>query len=696
MLNASIISLAGVGKKKADILQGEADINDVEDLLYYAPRRYIDRSSFKSIADCFVNETASVRGVITKSEIIARGKRRLVVTIDDGTDSLDGVFFAGLPYFSRIFTRGEEVIFSGTITFYSKKQMTHPEFDFIGEGEGTESALNTGRIVPLYKSTEKLRGAGLDSRGFRRIIKAALNAYLPDVTDSVPQSILAAHGLMPLGDALRAIHFPESFEEAETARRRLAFNEIFFLLFYLNVSKKYMEKHSGSPRSALCFSYEEAFIRSLPFTLTKDQLKAIEDIKGDLSRSVPMNRLLQGDVGSGKTVVAIATALLPAAAGRQAAFMAPTEILARQHFYLMEKFLPADVRAVLITGGMSKAEREAAYAATAEGGAHIVVGTHALLTEGLRFKDLAYIIIDEQHRFGVKQRAALRAKGERADFLIMTATPIPRTLAMTIFGDMDVSSIREKPASRLQVQTIALPESRIRGVYNSMEKYISQGRQAFYVLPLIEDSEKLSLKSAEAVYDNLRKNVFPHRRVALLHGRLKQTEKDAVMDAFAVGDIDILVSTTVIEVGIDVPNASVIVIEHAERFGLSQLHQLRGRVGRGAHQSFCVLLYPDSISAESKQRIDALVSTNDGFELAEADLLLRGAGELAGFRQHGTDGFEFADLAKDIGVITEARDEALRAAEGVADIESALEDLRLRGNSLAQGMRTKRVLAMIS
>jgi ATP-dependent DNA helicase RecG len=410
-----------------------------------------------------------------------------------------------------------------------------------------------------------------------------------------------------------------------------------------------------------------------------------------------MNRLLQGDVGTGKTVVALATALIHIASGKQVALMAPTEILAQQHYATISHLMPSSVRCALLTGSTTGAQREALYAGLAGGDLDLVVGTHALIEDSVSFRNLGYIIIDEQHRFGVEQRAQLRTKGNDTDLLVMTATPIPRSLSMTVFGDMDISSIKSRPADRQSVKTLSFPESRLPGVYNSLEKYISQGRQIFYVLPLIEDSEKVDLKSAVAVYEKLRGTIFTHRSVALLHGRMKQKEKDDVMTRFRNREIDILVSTTVIEVGIDVPNASVIVIEHAERFGLSQLHQLRGRVGRGEYISFCVLIHPDNISEESRKRIDLMVSTDDGFSIAEEDLKIRGAGEFTGSRQHGMSEFEFTDLAGDIDIITAARDEARAAVSGIQDIKKAVDECNsCTYNGLISGIRTKRILEILS
>ncbi|HSA13141.1 MAG TPA: ATP-dependent DNA helicase RecG [Spirochaetota bacterium] len=696
-LHGSTAQLRGIGERKAALLKQEAGIETVEDLLYYTPRRYIDRSSFKLVRDCFVNETVTVSGVVVESEITGFKKKRLEVVIDDGSEPLTGVFFAGIDYFRKRFTPGDRVIFSGKINFFKNKQIVHPEFDFIDENPGGR-ALNTGRIVPLYPSSEKLSGIGFDSRGFRRSIGEAIELFLPMVEDSLERDILVRHGLIGLREALSALHFPESYEQAEIARKRLAFNEIFFLQYYLLLCKKYRNNAAALPRHSYDYAHIRKFIHSLPFQLTPDQKTAFDDIMRDISQPFPMNRLIQGDVGSGKTVVAMGAALLAARAGRQCAVMAPTEVLARQHYRNFSSMLPDDSGLEIITGGTPVAEKTGILQGLESGSIRIIIGTHALIQERVAFRDLGLIIIDEQHRFGVNQRAALREKGKDADLLVMTATPIPRSLSLTMYGDLDVTSIKTKPLTRIPVKTLAFPESRLDGVYRSMEKYINEGRQIFYVLPLIEESEKIDLKSAVETFERLSSNVFSHRRLALLHGKMRQDEKDEIMSRFKAGDIDILVSTTVIEVGIDIQNANVIVIEHAERFGLSQLHQLRGRVGRGAHQSFCVLIHPDEISDESMGRIMTIVNTDDGFAIAEEDLKMRGAGEIIGSRQHGRAGnFEFTSLAEDLDLIKKARREAGLVVDLIKNIDEAFIGVREnRYSGMLQGIRKKRVLSILS
>jgi ATP-dependent DNA helicase RecG len=699
VLHAAVTTLKGIGPKKAQILRDEAGIETVEDFLYYIPRKYVDRSYFKLIKDCFVNDTVTVSGTIRRVNLSGRRKKYLEVEIDDGTDTLTGVFFGGVRYFEKIFSTGDYVIFSGKINFYKKKQIVHPDFDFIDDTSSLSiQAINTGRIIPLYRSTEGLKSVGFDSRGFRRVIRAALDGWLPHVTETMDRDVLERRSLMGIREALRAIHFPASFEEAERARKRLAFNEIFFHQYYLSLSRRYLRETRRKKRTDIDEARYRAFIASLPFELTADQRTAIEDIRRDIASPAPMNRLLQGDVGSGKTIVSMAAVLMEVGRGHQAALMAPTEILAQQHYINFQEYLGDEIRILLLTGSMPRKDKEHAYAMISSGEVDLVIGTHAVIQEEVTFKELGLIVIDEQHRFGVEQRAALREKGEDTDLLVMTATPIPRSLSLTLYGDLAITSIRTMPTNRLPVNTMAFTEARLKGVYNSIDKYVAQGRQVYYVLPLIEDSDKIDLKSAVQVFERLKNDVFPSLRVELLHGRMKQDERDSIMSRFKDGAVDILVCTTVIEVGIDVPNASIIVIEHAERFGLSQLHQLRGRVGRGRHRSFCILITPDDIPDESRVRIETIVSTNDGFTISEEDLKQRGAGELIGFRQHGHGGtFEFTDLSLDIDLILYAREVAERDVAAIADIQSLWSQFRdKKYGPLLNGIRNKKILSILS
>ncbi len=694
-LHDSITSVKGIGPKKADILKKELSITTIEDLLYYTPRKYIDRTSFKPIVNCLANELVTVSGTIIHTGMAGFKKKYFEVVIDDGTDTIKGVFFGGHSYFKKIFLINEYVIFSGKISYYREKQIVHPDFDFIDE-ESQITSINTGRIVPLYRSSDLLKKNGFDSRGFRQAIRHIFDS-IPAISDNVSSEILTKYSLLSLNDALTSIHFPESFEQAEFARKRLAFNESFFMQYYLLLSKKFIISHYASENKKLEREIINSVISKLPFELTKDQERAIEEIYNDLIRKFPMNRLLQGDVGSGKTIVSFLSSIFILSTQSQVAFMAPTEVLATQHYETIRKLLPPEYTCCLLTGSTSAKVRTEHLTNIKNNAINLIIGTHALFQNDVHFNDLKYIIIDEQHRFGVEQRAKLRQKGSQAHLLVMTATPIPRSLTLTFYGDLDVSYLREKPKNRKNIKTLAFPESKLQGVYNSIKKYISEGKQVYYVLPLIEDSEKLDLQSAEKVHEKLSKDIFPHFTIALLHSKIATEDKKSIMDSFKQGKINILVSTTVIEVGIDVPNATVMVIHHAERFGLSQLHQLRGRVGRGDHQSFCVLIYPISITEESKKRIDIIVSSVDGFFIAEEDLKLRGTGELIGIKQHDHDGFEFTSLSKDLDLIQYARREAEIVIDAIKNIDKSFTEVQ-GGNYdyLLKGIRTKRILELLN
>jgi ATP-dependent DNA helicase RecG len=694
LLDLSVKSIQGIGSVRAEALKTEAGIETVEDLLYYTPRRYVDRSLIKRIVDCFVNEEVTVGGNIIAVRLIRKKRAILEVDVSDGTDIISAVFFNALGFMQKMFLKGDFVLLSGKVSVLKKKQIIHPDFDFVDDKDDPKF-INTGRIIPLYRSTTGLKNNGFDSRGFRRIIISALNEFSKHIQETIPDSVLKKYDLLRIDDAIKGIHFPESMEQAERARIRLAFNEMYFFQYYillLKIANKKKILRKDLPDNNLT----EEFTKTLTFKLTNDQINALTEINKDMTSPFPMNRLLQGDVGSGKTIVSLASSLIPINRGEQCALMVPTEILAKQHYETAAKILPANIRAALITGSMSSKQKNQIYKDISDGEIDLIIGTHALIQSGINFKNLGYIIIDEQHRFGVEQRAKLRAKGETTDLLVMTATPIPRSLALTLYGDLDVSYIREKPANRLPIKTLSFPYLRIKGVYNSMRNYITQGRQIFYVLPIIEESEKIDLNAAVTVYNNLKDNVFKDKSVALLHGKMSSEEKEAIMSAFKNGDIDILVSTTVIEVGIDIPNANVMVIEHAERFGLAQLHQLRGRIGRGEHQSFCILIYPANVTDDGLERINTLTEVDDGFILSERDLQLRGAGQIIGTRQHGFSYFEFTDMG-DLDIIKNARTEAENTISKIEDIEPELENLKNnRFNKQMDGLRQKKILSILS
>ncbi len=646
----------GIGEKKYSIFAQELNIKTVEDLLLFRPRRYIDRSVCLKISEIKQSQIEiSVIGEIINVTLVNAPRKILKIEITDGSGSLTGIFFGGLKYFAKMFETGDTVIFSGKPEIsYSKLQMIHPEFDFISD---KDEAVNTARIVPVYPLSETLRQNYINTRFLRKIIKTAADSYLKFAECKIPANLIKKFNLINYSDALLFTHFPENQSQIEQSRKRLAFNELFYFLFFMNVNKTLNQNSKKKERIIFKEDNFEKIMFSLPFKLTNDQVNALNEIKCNILSPHPMNRLLQGDVGSGKTVVALLTIAIHALCGNQTAFMAPTEVLAKQHFDFCATYLSPFFKVDYLTGASTASERKLIYAGLENGNTLLIIGTHALFQENVKFKNLKYIVIDEQHRFGVEQRITLHEKGDNPDRLVMTATPIPRSLALTVFGDLDVSIIREKPAGRKQIKTLLFSENRIQGVYNSINKYISSGRQCYYVLPLIEESEKSDLKSAKEVFQHL-SALFKNFRVEILHGKMSSQEKISIMNDFKEGKISILVSTTVIEVGVDVSNANIIVIHHAERFGLSQLHQLRGRVGRGKHDSFCVLIIPENCSEESLERLAFLEKCSDGFEISEYDLKTRGAGFLSGTVQHGFKSeFHFLNPVNDANMILNARDD---------------------------------------
>jgi len=686
-LQGSLQYLKGVGPRRAADLQ-RAGLSTVEDLLYRFPTRYEDRGRFQTIATLKPGVVASVAAEVISCGIRPTRRPRFKIfemLLRDQTGSLRAVWF-NQPFLNDVFHPHQRVILFGKLELTSHGlQMQGPQYELVEgveEVEGFEGAsadpsnpstdpsspstVHTGRIVPIYEKTGQLT-----AKMQRTLVHQALQAMPAQLPDPLPAAVRARQKLIDRRDALEQVHFPDAAASIaelnafrSAAHRRLIFEE--FFLFQLGIVLRRRRADAERKGRAVVVTDEirDAVRRILPFKLTGDQKTVIRDIVTDMQRPQPMNRLLQGDVGSGKTIVALMAALVAMENGLQVAFMAPTEILAEQHFFNIRRLLEqARFRITLLTGGTPARKRREALAELAAGSLQMVIGTHALVQEDVAFRELGLAIIDEQHRFGVLQRATLRAKGLHPDVLVMTATPIPRTLALTTYGDLDVSVMREMPPGRHPISTTARPESRRDEIYAFVRTEIEQGRQAYIIYPLIEESEKVDLRAATEMADHLAQDVFPDLRVALLHGRLKQDAKDRVMGAFVRGEFDILVSTTVIEVGVDVPNATVMVIEHAERFGLSQLHQLRGRVGRGAHKSFCVLLYQYPITDEGKARLKALTDTTDGFEIAERDLQLRGPGDFFGTRQSGMPTLRVGDLLRDHALMEEARREAVAALD---------------------------------
>ena len=641
--------IKGVGPNRVKLLN-KIGIFTLKDLITYYPRTYEDRSKPKNLYECQDGEEVFVRAIACSrlSDIRLRGRTMQKLLIRDETATAEAMWF-NQSYLKSKFEQGKEYGFYGRVSKkYGKIELMSPQFD---EGNSTK---NTGRIIPIYPLTYNL-----SQNNLRKIMENGIKEVYGNLEETLPNYILDEYKLEKINKAVKDIHFPEGFNDFNTARTRLVFEELLSVqLALLELKNRYMNEEKG-----IIFDKNVKIsdvINSLPFKLTGAQRRVLEEIEGDMESDKTMNRLLQGDVGSGKTVVAMCSAYKAVKSGYQAAIMAPTAILANQHLEnfrnILEKF---DIKMELLISGITKKKKEDILQRLENGEIDIIIGTHALIEDNVKFKNLGLVVTDEQHRFGVKQRSKIASKGNNPDVLVMTATPIPRTLALILYGDLDISIIDELPPNRKKIETFAVNKNMTDRVNAFIKKQIDEGRQAYIVCPLVEENEEMDLKSVEKLYETYKTEVFPEYKVEYIHGKLKQKEKDEIMDRFKKGEIDILISTTVIEVGVDVPNSNIMVIENAERFGLAQLHQLRGRVGRGEYKSYCILKY-EGKGEKVRKRMKDMCDTNDGFIISEKDLELRGSGDFFGTMQHGLPEFKIANLFEDMKILKVAQEAAIK------------------------------------
>ncbi|MCB9346131.1 MAG: ATP-dependent DNA helicase RecG [Lewinellaceae bacterium] len=665
LLDTSIEFLKGVGPKRAELLQKELGIFTFRDLLQHYPHRYIDKTQFHRVRELSEHSgEVQLRGILRRLSTVGEGrKRRLAGRFRDDTGAIDLVWFSGVHWLEKQLEVGKEYVIYGRVnSFRGQLSIPHPEMELAL----TENIQKAATFAPVYSSTDKLNTKGVDARTRRRAMKALFEKISPaDTPENLPDYLIQKFRFPSRYDALRMIHFPRDEQELQSARNRLKFEELFFLQFrLLQIRRRRKDAIKGFVFEKIGHYFNTFYEEKLPFELTGAQKRVIREIRRDLGAGVQMNRLLQGDVGSGKTVVGLMCMLIAIDNGFQACMMAPTEILAQQHYQSISEYVEGmGVNVAFLSGSVKGKKRKELLKLLASGDIHILIGTHALLEDPVQFKNLGLSITDEQHRFGVAQRARLWKKSSPCPphVLVMTATPIPRTLAMTLYGDLDVSVIDELPPGRKEIKTLHKTENHRMRVFGFMREEIAKGRQVYVVYPLIEESETLDLQNLEEGYEALKREFPPpDYRISIVHGRMKPADKDMEMQRFVEGKTQIMVATTVIEVGVNVPNASVMAIENTERFGLSQLHQLRGRVGRGAEQSYCILMSSFKLSKESKERIQTMVRTNDGFEIAEADLRLRGPGNIEGTQQSGILDFRIADLSKDTHILQTAREVAAR------------------------------------
>ena len=667
ILDSDIKFLPGVGPKRAELLSRELNIKCFRDMLYFFPFRYIDRTKIYSISE--VESSMSfiqLRGKITRINIIGdKGPaRRLVATLSDPTGVIDLIFFKGIKWIKdKVKVNHEYIVFGKPSVFNQTLNIVHPEIDPVTE----ENPLYSGNMIGVYPSTEGLKSSGVGNKQFAKFQAALLKQSSDSITETLPGYLVKEKRLLSLRESIQNIHFPTNLKVLSQAQLRLKFEELFFLQLSLLKQKSLRERNTKGFLMPRVGNYFNSCFRNIPFELTGAQKRVIKEIRADMVSGRQMNRLLQGDVGSGKTMVALLCALIAADNGYQSCIMAPTEVLANQHFNGVFKIVEGSgIKVALLTGNTKAKERRAILEDLANGKIHILFGTHALIEDRVQFANLGFAVIDEQHRFGVEQRARLWSKSEELPHvLVMTATPIPRTLAMTLYGDLDVSVIDELPPGRKSIQTIHATEAQRSRIYSFVREQIKAGRQIFMVYPLIKESEKMDYKNLQEGYESIVQEFKqPEYITAVVHGQQKNEDKAHDMNLFVTGKANILVSTSVIEVGVDVPNASVMIIESAERFGLSQLHQLRGRVGRGSESSYCILMTGYKLTKDSRKRVDLLCSTQDGFELAEADLRMRGPGDMEGTQQSGLAvELHIANLARDSQILEDARQYAQKVLE---------------------------------
>ncbi|MCR8911927.1 ATP-dependent DNA helicase RecG [Barnesiella sp. ET7] len=651
--------LPGVGPKRADLLNKELEIHTYLDLLHYYPYKYIDRSKTYKISEIDGSMPyIQLRGRIVSYNTHGEGaRRRLTALFSDGTGVIELVWFKGIRYITERYKPGTEYTLFGRPTLFNGKfNIAHPELDPIDD-----RIDNTTGLQGYYNTTEKMKNAFLNSKALQKMVYTLLTSIQAPLPETLPAPVIAHMQLMGITDALRNIHFPISVGHLRRAEMRLKFEELFYLqLHILRYTRLRNQKLGGFRFDHIGDCFNNFYHHILPFELTQAQKRVIKEIRADMGSGRQMNRLLQGDVGSGKTLVALMSMLIAVDNGYQACLMAPTEILATQHYEGLKTMVePLGLRIELLTGSVTKKRRAPILEGLLTGEVNLLIGTHALLEDTVHFANLGFVVIDEQHRFGVEQRSRLWHKNSTPPhILVMTATPIPRTLAMTVYGDLDVSVIDQLPPGRKPIQTLLQYDSKRGQLYAALRKQLQIGRQAYIVYPLIQESEKSDLKNLEEGYDHIRE-VFPEYRVCMVHGKMKAAEKEEQMQRFVSGEAQIMVATTVIEVGVNVPNASVMIIENAERFGLAQLHQLRGRVGRGAEQSYCILMTSYKINQDTRKRLELMTETNDGFRIAEADMQMRGPGDMEGTQQSGIAfNLQIANLAKDGQILQAARDEA--------------------------------------